>query len=297
MMGTGRSGTSVLSEAISIHEDLAWISNYLNIFPDFPVLSVCNRLTGIPGVGVYLRGKKKQKKGILSSLRRYLPYSAESYPVWEFCLGEKFSKAYLVGEKATPAEIQRTTAYFQKILKYHGRKVLFAKYTGPPRMAFLSSIFPGAGFIHVIRDPRAVVSSLLKVGFWREGGGLVKPWWQGGLTQKDHEDWERCGKTPAALAAGQWRRIIELADEESRLLDGKYFEIRYEDFMEDPQKMLSETFRCFGLSDDRRAHQYLDQAGKMRNVADKYIKYLSRPEIGVIQEITHDVAQRKGYIF
>ncbi|MCU4137979.1 MAG: hypothetical protein MW689_001550 [Thermodesulfobacteria bacterium] len=45
----GRSGTTVLAEAISTHKDLGWISKYLEIF-------------FITSINIfYLRGKKKTK--------------------------------------------------------------------------------------------------------------------------------------------------------------------------------------------------------------------------------------------
>ena len=49
LIGMGRSGTTVLAEAISIHKDLGWISKYLEIF----FITLINIF--------YLRGKKKTK--------------------------------------------------------------------------------------------------------------------------------------------------------------------------------------------------------------------------------------------
>ena len=43
----GRSGTTVLAEAISIHKDLGWMSKYLEVFPSLPQLSFFHRLVDI----------------------------------------------------------------------------------------------------------------------------------------------------------------------------------------------------------------------------------------------------------
>ena len=59
LIGMPRSGTSVLSESISLHEDLGCLSNYLNWFPSNPYLAFFHRFTDIPIVGWYLRGTKK----------------------------------------------------------------------------------------------------------------------------------------------------------------------------------------------------------------------------------------------
>ncbi len=39
IFGTGRSGTTVISDIIFRHEDLAWHSNYQELFPKFAVIN------------------------------------------------------------------------------------------------------------------------------------------------------------------------------------------------------------------------------------------------------------------
>lgn len=131
MIGVPRSGTSVLSEAISLHERLGWLSNYLNKFPGLPLLAVLNRLTEIFAGELSLRGRKKQQKGIASSIRKYLPYSAEAFPMWKRCCGEKFPVDYLIGHRATEMERARILKYVRNVLSLHGKGVFFAKLTGP----------------------------------------------------------------------------------------------------------------------------------------------------------------------
>lgn len=179
LIGMGRSGTTVLAEAISIHKDLGWISNYLQIFPSLPYLSFLNKLVDIPFLGFYLRGKKRQSEGLINFIRRFLPYCTENYNIWEKFCGKKFSFDYLAHQKASKAEKEAIIKYIQILLRFQRKKRFFAKFTGPPRICFLQSIFSDAYFIHVIMDPRAVVNSLLKVKFWQEGGGLKRPWWGG----------------------------------------------------------------------------------------------------------------------
>jgi hypothetical protein len=83
VIGMDRSGTSVISEIMSLHGDLGWISNYNHRFRQLPQLSLLNRITQIPHVGWYLRGKKRQDKMVSSRLRKYLPYCDEGdYTLW-----------------------------------------------------------------------------------------------------------------------------------------------------------------------------------------------------------------------
>lgn len=297
LIGMPRSGTTVLAEAISIHKDLAWISKYLTIFPSIPQISFLNRLVDIPYVGVYLRGKKRQEKSFANFFRKFLPYCVENYTIWEKFLGRKFLFDYLAHQRASEQEKEQVKKYIQIILKYQGKKRFFAKFTGPPRICYLQSIFPDAYFVHVLRDPRAVINSLLKVRFWREKGGLEKPFWNG-FPAEYFQEWERKNRSPVALAALQWKKVVLLTWEEKKYaLPGHFIEVRYEDFVEEPHEILTTIFNKVGLSDSPEAHRYISSIGKLRNMNYKYKKDLSKDDIKIIEEITADVAKKAGYDF
>lgn len=165
-------------------------------------------------------------------------------------------------------------------------------------MEYLNSIFHKAIFIHVIRDPRAVVASLLNAGFWEEGGGLTKPWWANGLIQEDLDNVKECGWSSEALAAVQWRRIVVSAEEErKRLEDVRYVEVRYEDFVKRPHSTLSKVFGATGIDDSPRAHCYLDSVGRLKNMNYKFSERLSRKQIETVQRLTYSISVHKGYFF
>jgi len=297
LIGMPRSGTTVIAEAISIHKNLGWISNYLNKIPFFPHISFFNKITDIPLVGIYLRGKKRQNKSFKSLIRRFFPYCVETYKIWQNLCGSKFLFDYLAHQKASEAEKEAVIKYVRTLLKYQRKKRFFAKFTGPPRICFLQSIFPDAYFIHVIRDPRAVVNSLLKVKFWREGVGLERPWWKG-LPEEYIKEWERRNRSPVALAALQWKRVVSLTWEEKKYVQhGHFIEIRYEDFVEKPHEYLTKVFHKVGLEDSSEAHKYISSIGKLRNMNYKYKKDLSKKDIKLIEEITREVANKAGYSF
>ena len=44
LFGSGRSGTTIISEILFQHEDLAWHSNYQEIFPGIPQINYLRRL-------------------------------------------------------------------------------------------------------------------------------------------------------------------------------------------------------------------------------------------------------------
>ena len=296
MIGVPRSGTSILSEAFAMNEDLGWLPSYLNIFPRAYWPCIFNRLTSIPRIGIHFRGKKYQNKKRDSKIKRYFPYSAEVFPFWESLLGNKFSWDYLISQKSSRKERKSLHAAVEKILKYQGKNRLFAKYTGPSKICFLNSIFPDACYVHVIRDPKAVVSSLMQVDFWRKKGGLFLPWWRNGLTSDDLLEWENCNKSPIALAAIQWKRIIEVThSEKSYLQSTQFYEAKYEDFVINPHKTLSMSFSFFGLNESDQAHQYISSIGKIHNSNYKYKLLLNSSDIKLIDRITAPIASRYGY--
>lgn len=298
MIGVPRSGTTALSEAISLHEDLGWISNYVNRLPFLPWLALFDRITDSASLGWLLRGKKGQDRRLASQLRRLLPHTDEAFTFWKWYGGEKMLWSYLIDQAADAAERERLVNSLRTILSCQDKKRFFTKFTGPPRIHYLNSLFADAYFIHVIRDPRATVSSLLKVSFWRRHGGLENPWWRDGLSADDIRKWHDRGKSPAALAAVQWNRIVALTRQERELIDpGRYLEVRYEDFTDAPHDILKSVFQSIDLPDSAQAHKYLSSIGKLTNMNFKYEGNLAPEDITVIEHITREQAHHAGYEF
>ena len=104
VIGMPRSGTTVISQAISVHEDLGWFSNYFEWVPFSPEISLLTRLTSLPKIGSYLIGKKKQDSRISGFIRRFLPYCTEAYPVWRRYCSERFELNYLLSQFASENE-------------------------------------------------------------------------------------------------------------------------------------------------------------------------------------------------
>ena len=297
MIGMPRSGSSVMAEAFSLQEELGWISNYVHRLPEMPWLSALNRLSLDPRWGWALRGKKKQDSRFVTLLRYFLPYAGDNYRFWRRLCGERMLWQYMEGETAE-ASVRRTLPpYMERLLKYQRRRRLFAKLNGPPRMTYFASIFPGASFVHVLRDRSAVVASPMRFTVWRKGGGLNKPWWRP-LPQADVDVWTSHGGTPAALAAIQWRRVVEQTWREHHVLpETPFAQVRYEDFVSRPHETVSRLFAELGLSDSPCVHRYLDRVSAPRSMNYKFRSQLSPAEIESIERITGVTASTAGYTF
>lgn len=103
-----------------------------------------------------------------------------------------------------------------------------------------------------------MVGSLLDVDFWREGGGLERPWWNGVITAGEEAEWERWERSPVAMAALQWRRVIVVTEEETIGL-GKngFLEVRYEDFVIEPQAVPAEIMGLTEVPASADVERYL----------------------------------------
>ncbi|MFO8054721.1 MAG: sulfotransferase [Bacteroidales bacterium] len=299
VIGMGRSGTTLIGETIASHEKLGWFSNYMNKYTSFPEISLVNRVLDLPMIGRYLRGKKNQTKDFHGLIRSYLPYSVEAYPIWKKYCGEKFLWDYLLEQQATPVEKKKMRKLIQKVLLFQGKERFCTKITGPPRITYLKSIFPDACFVHVIRNPKATISSLLNVAFWKNKGGIEKPWWQNGLSKAYIDEWIKYDKSPVALAAVQWKQVVEYAWQESKkLAPGKYMEVHYEQFVKDPQKAIDHIFSRLRLPPSENAYRFINSIAQVKNnMNKKYRQHLSSSEIQLIDEITMATARKAGYIW
>jgi hypothetical protein len=108
------------------------------------------------------------------------------------------------------------------------------------RIGFLDALFPDARFLHIIRDGRDVTASLMFRNRGTEWGHLEIPGWRALLERYPEKNWLRC--------AHQWRCAVETARAEGVPLGPKrYFELRYEDLVADPKRVLDRVLAHLGL--------------------------------------------------
>jgi hypothetical protein len=289
-VGAPRSGTTIIFEAFSAHEDLAWFSNYSHKFPRYPVLSVISRLA----YNNEFIGSKKQHGE--SAFRLPRPYAIECYPAWELCCGEKFRFDFLIDAKASEAEKEKAIELTHRVMKYQGKSRFVAKITGPTRISYLNSIFPDALFINIVRDGRAVVNSLMKVSWWKKGGGFDKPWWRNGLTDEDLNTYQRYDKSPIVLTAIQWRRIMLVARQEAAMIDpSRYIEVRYEDALQEPFSYIDKLADFSQLPRSKKVHDYITTKSSLKDMNFKFSKDLKTSDIKLLDEVIGDVNRQLGY--
>ena len=106
MIGMGRSGSTVISEVISMHESIGWFTNYNQYFPGLWWISILTRIYNFPLLGYKIRGLKQQTShGFISSLKKLMPRPEEPFLLFEKYLGPKIRFDFLNSQVANNFEI------------------------------------------------------------------------------------------------------------------------------------------------------------------------------------------------
>ena len=183
VIGCGRSGTTVVYDLLCEHEQLGWFSNYTEHF-------------SAPWLASLSRGRRYAF--VRDHLGRFAPRPHEAHCLWSSCAPARDAiagNAPLTAADATADEIQCLRSIVRSHLRYQGRRRFVNKNTrNARRIGYLSAVFPDALFVHVARDPRATVASLLRVHFWP----TMPIWW---CQNRTPEQLVNDGRDAVALAA------------------------------------------------------------------------------------------------
>ncbi len=149
------------------------------------------------------------------------------------------------------------------------------------RIKVLKEMFPGALFIHIVRDPHVVYASTLNL--WRTlytTQGLQIP---------------RCEGLEEHVFATFSRMYAKLEEGKQSLAPEQFFELRYEDLVQDPASAIRCIYDHFGLGEwnemQPRLEKYL--ASLRGYETNKY--RLSPRELAEVDRRWGDVIRRYGY--
>jgi hypothetical protein len=193
-------------------------------------------------------------------------------------------------EDATPAQIRRLHRWCEWYRQAHGKARFVNKHPrNSLRIGYLRRVFPDAHFIHVIRDGRAVVSSMLAQIGRRErrqkrpmGGFARPPGWRAMLRDDLAEQ-----------AALQWRAIVRTVREQRLALGSAYTEVRYEDLCARPRDTYSELFRSVALASDAAA---LAGIPERLEQSESWRERLSPEARATVEKAAGDLLRELGYM-
>jgi omega-hydroxy-beta-dihydromenaquinone-9 sulfotransferase len=220
IVGTGRCGSTLFHRLLARHREMMWLSPLCYRYPDKPAW---NR------VAVTAMDNQVLRRLFGGKIR-----PGENYRFWDkYAYGFSEPCRDLVQSDVSVRVKKQVHAAFEPMLTAKRNRLLI-KITGWSRIGFLKEIFEDAKFIHILRDGRAVASSLLHVNFWRGWYG-PQGWRAGLLSPEDQAAWESYGRSFTALAGIEWRIQMRAMEAARQALDSKQFlELKYETFCEQP---------------------------------------------------------------
>ena len=281
ILGTGRCGSTLFHNILSMHPQIAWLSGFCNYFPNVPQL---NRLVlygdSFGWSQKIVRSFLKPSEAIYY-LERVAPGIIKAF---------KDLKAIDVGvglKTDMPMQLDKMiTARRHRLLH---------KFTGWPRIEYLMEIFPDAKFIHVYRDGRAVANSLFEVKWWHGWQG-PQNWIWGPLPEKYEKEWEDSNRAFIVLAAIQWKILMDSFEQAIKTCPAdRIIELKYEDFVERPIENIGNVLEMCEL---KPSDQFMKKVGsyRLRNANDKWKKNLTLDQQELLQKSLSDHLQKYGYL-
>ena len=280
IVGTGRCGSTMFHRLLSTHPGVMWLSN---IYQRFPKKPGWNRLA-VTAMGNPLIRRLFR--------RRILP--SECYPFWdEYAYGFSTPCRDLFREDVTPRMKKQVHAALEPMLTSCRSRLLF-KLAGWPRMGFLSEIFEDARFIHMVRDGRAVASSLMHVHFWKGWQGPHN-WGAGLLSEEDQAAWERSNRSFAVLAGLQWRIRTRAMEAARQMIDPRSFlEFKYEAFCDAPMDYCRRILEFAELPWSAEFEGHVKAAG-IKGTSNRWRDDLTPSQQVELSELLCEDLKRYGY--
>jgi hypothetical protein len=269
IIGSGRTGTTLIYRVMGGHPDLAWFSNFSARFPHFPPIAFLGRLY-----------RMRQRYAWPRLMARLMPVPSEAYEVFDVCrpVVDSPYDPPLTKHDVNEEDHVRLRSVISGHVVWQGAKRFVNKNTrNTRRIEYLNAMFPDAFFIHIIRDPRAAAASLLKVDWWPN----LKVWCQGNVTPGD---WAAQGKDPAILAAILWREENRYVLDRQSIFGNRYLRIYYEHLVGDPWGVMEKILVHCGLEADE-GFEYFVHRYAIKDMNYKFRGQLSVDEqIGIMRE-------------
>lgn len=291
LVGAPRSGTTLLYKALCLHPDAAWVSNWVRRFPQVRPLAAANRLARrMPAQrravwfgadsNAYVFGPKR------SLGNRLFPMPVEGEPLFVRC---GLRNEVPGPDGPDPAQMEALRRAFSATTRYSGAPVMVSKRIVNNRVIpVLAAAFPGARFVNLVRDGRAVAYSLSRVDWWEDS--LV--WWYGATPRRWRED----GGDPWEMVARHWPE--ELAAIEVGLATvppDDVMRVSYESFINDPQGVLGDIALFAGLREDAPWRAEIDRLD-FPNRNEAWRTDLGDAVVRRIEDLQHERLLAHGYV-
>ena len=248
VLGSGRCGSTLVTELIARHPDVGFISNVDDKLARLDLKGRWNNalFARSDERDPSLRPFRDRRRALERGRLRVAP--SEGWLVLEKQISSIFPQPCrdLTAQDAMPWLQKRIADFFDSRIEAQGKPAFVHHLTGWPRSGLLRSVYPEARFVHVVRDGRSVANSWLQmvVGRLPRPGQLVpRPAVEGGP-----------GRVGGGRALLRGARRARMADPHERHRGGlrlvpeeQWLDVRLEDFMDDPRGRTEEVLDFLGL--------------------------------------------------
>jgi len=290
IVGHWRSGTTYLHELMSLDDRYAWPTSYQCFAANhflltgwfMPRLFWCILPSKRPMDNVVTGWRQPQEDEFaLCAMGVPSPYLRMAFPNEPHEYLE-----YLDLEGLSPEELRR---WEQALLRFVRRLTLLSPkplilksptHTG--RLSVLARMFPGARFVHIVRDPRAIFASTLNL--WQtldEAQGLQVPRHQG-LEGYIFRAFER-------MYGGFQRQRDQLAP-------NQICDVRYEDLVREPVDQMARIYETLQLGDFQLVRDRVEQFAQGKRSYQTNRHELPAHVLGELQHRWQDYFERYGYV-
>jgi Sulfotransferase family len=289
LVGPARSGTSLLYKILCMHPEATYVSNWLARFPRASRLAALNRLPlrrpdlqrsvwfGQDGANAYVYGRRRVLR------ERMFPMPVEGEPMFAACG---------IPDTGQPPDAPRSAealrAAVRRIGDASGGSIFVNKrIANIRRIPFLADTFPGARFVALVRDGRAVALSLSTVDWWPTH---EVPWYGGTPTR-----WAAEGRDPWELCARNWVEELEAMEEGlGQIAPSRILRLSYEELIADPIRQLDAIAAFGGFTPDAGWHERVE-ALSFPDRNDRWRSSLDVEALATIEQIQELTLKEYGY--
>jgi omega-hydroxy-beta-dihydromenaquinone-9 sulfotransferase len=248
IIGCHRSGTTILYDTMAQHPDLAYFTNGSAFLPNIPVLS--HKIGEMFGLN-----QVELERFIEDGINYSSSTPSEGIRIWENYLPTHPGFNHHLDESYENLEMEAyLTSTIQKHLKMFNRKRFLNKNPDNSlRMRYIKKLFPDAYFVHIVRDGRAVGSSLIRtrqkaVDFFGPDHPHVNHYANKGWSDRVNDNDLNWGDAKAKTVGIIWSEFLKIINEDQQFIDPDHFmEMRFEDFVENPLGYYEKIMNFCGL--------------------------------------------------
>ena len=276
---------------MAAHPDAAWTSNWVQRYPWCPSLAGLNRVArllpdrrsrvwfGAAGDAAYSYGARRRNRD------RIFPMPAEAESLYQHCgIPEADTD---VADEASLVRLRRAV---RTVTRWSGGPTFLNKrIANNRRIPLLLEAFPDALFIEIVRDGRAVATSLAAVDWWEHG----QVWWYGGTPAQ----WRAEGGDPWELCARNWvEEVAAVRAGLSQVPAEQVLSLRYEDLIEDPVQVTRAAMAFAGL--DPHSPQWVAALAFVRfpNKNERWRSHLDEQALATVERVQRQELLTYGYL-